>query len=117
MRFPTMWNVRPAKGLRSACAYRQSDQSLCLSLEYFMTVKLLTVRHMEFLRLKGGCTGSSESTNVKMPHCWKSHVTAHILNFDTLFNPFHSGIWYTGGEQWFCLFDLILYVPSRISQL
>ena len=21
----------------------------------------------------------SESTLVKMPHCWKSHVTAHIL--------------------------------------
>ena len=22
--------------------------------------------------------GSSESTLVKMPHCWKSHVVAHI---------------------------------------
>ena len=29
--------------------------------------------------LKGGCTGSSESTPVKMSHCWKSHVAAHIL--------------------------------------
>ena len=28
--------------LRSACAYAQSDQSLCSSLEYFMSVKLLT---------------------------------------------------------------------------
>ena len=28
--------------------------------------------------LKGGCTGSSESTFVKMPNCWKSHVAAHI---------------------------------------
>ena len=26
--------------LRSACAYAQSDQSLCLSLEYSMTIKL-----------------------------------------------------------------------------
>ena len=25
-----------------------------------------------------GCIGSSESTLVKMPHCWKSHVMAHI---------------------------------------
>ena len=25
-----------------------------------------------------GCTGLSESMHVKMPHCWKSHVTAHI---------------------------------------
>ena len=43
-----------------------------------MTVKLLTEQHLKFLRLKGGCTGSSESTLVKMPHCWKSHVAAHI---------------------------------------
>ena len=43
-----------------------------------MTVKLLTGHHLEFLSLKGGCTGSSESTLVKMPHCWKSHVTAHL---------------------------------------
>ena len=33
---------------------------------------------MEFLSLTGGCTGSPESIHVKMPHCWKSHVTAHI---------------------------------------
>ena len=56
----------------------QSDQSLCLSLEYSMTVKLLTEHHLEFLSLKGGCTGWSESTLVQMPHCWKSHVTAHM---------------------------------------
>ena len=34
-----------------------------------MTVKLLTENHLEFLSLKGGCTGSSESTqcqNVKL---------------------------------------------------
>ena len=43
-----------------------------------MTVKLLTEHHLEFLTLKGGYTGSSESTLVKMPHCWKSHVVAHI---------------------------------------
>ena len=46
----------------------QSDQSFCLSLEYSMTVKLLTEHHLAFLSLKGGCTGSSESTLVKMPH-------------------------------------------------
>ena len=74
-----MLYVRPVN-LRSACAYAQSDQTLCLSLEYYMTVKLLTERHLEFLRLKGGCTGSSESTHVKMPHCWKSHVTALMIS-------------------------------------
>ena len=43
-----------------------------------MSVKLLTEYHLEFLSLKEGCIGLSESINVKMPHCWKSHVTAHI---------------------------------------
>ena len=65
--------------LRSACAYAQSDQSLSLSLEYSMSVKLLTEHHLEFLSLKGGYTGSSESTPVKMPHCWKSHFAAHFI--------------------------------------
>ena len=46
-----------------------------------MSVKLLTEQCLEFLSLKGGCTGSSESTLVKMPHCWKSHVMAHLLIF------------------------------------
>ena len=44
-----------------------------------MIVKLLTEHYLELLSLKGGCTGSSESTLVKMSHCWKSHVTAHLL--------------------------------------
>ena len=45
-----------------------------------MIVKLLTEHHLEFLSLKGGCTGSSESTLVKMSNCWKSHAAAHILS-------------------------------------
>ena len=43
-----------------------------------MSVKLLTEYHLEFLSLRGGCTGSSESTFVKMSNCWKSHSGAHI---------------------------------------
>ena len=54
-----------------------------------MSVKLLTGHRLEFLSLKGCCICSSESTLVKMPHCWKSHVTAHMLSFS-----FFSG--YTG---------------------
>ena len=46
-----------------------------------MNIKLLTEHHLEFLSLKGGCTGSSVSMHVKMPHCWKSHVTAR-MGFD-----------------------------------
>ena len=45
-----------------------------------MIVKLLTEHHLELISLKGGCTGVSESTLVKMPHCWKSHVTAKIIH-------------------------------------
>ena len=49
-----------------------------------MSVKLLTEHHLEFLILKGGCTGSSESTLVKMPHCWESHVTAQISKYNQI---------------------------------
>ena len=44
-----------------------------------MNIKLLTEQHLEFLSLKGGYTCSSESIHVKMPHCWKSHVAAHMF--------------------------------------
>ena len=46
-----------------------------------MIIKLLTENHLEFLRLKGGCRGSSVSTHVKMPHCWKSYALAYFINF------------------------------------
>ena len=65
--------------LSPACAYAQTDQSLCLSLNYYMSVKLLIELNLVFLSLTGGCTGSSESTLVKMAHCWKSHVTVQIF--------------------------------------
>ena len=45
-----------------------------------MSVKLLTEHHLEYLSLKEGCTGPSESMLVKMPHCWKSHVTAQLFS-------------------------------------
>ena len=45
-----------------------------------MSAKLRTDKCLEFLSLKGGCTGSSEATLAKMQHCWKSHVMAlHIV--------------------------------------
>ena len=56
-----------------------------------MSVKLLTEHHLEFLSLKRGYTGSSTSTLVKIPHCWKSHVTAqfflsHLYNIVRMVN-------------------------------
>ena len=50
-----------------------------------MTVKLLTEHHLEFLNLKGGCTGSSESTLVKMSNCCKCHAAAHINLINKVF--------------------------------
>ena len=43
-----------------------------------MSVKILPEHHLKFLSLKGGCTSLSESTLVKMPHCWISHVVAQV---------------------------------------
>ena len=38
-----------------------------------MIVKLLAEHHLEFLSLKGGCRGSSESTLVKC-HIFGNHI-------------------------------------------
>ena len=42
-----------------------------------MIVERLTEHPLEFLSLNEGCRGTSESTNVEIPHCLKSHVTAN----------------------------------------
>ena len=52
-----------------------------------MTLRPLTEHRLEFLSLKGGCTGSSESTLVKIPHCWKSHVATQIDNLTNSVDP------------------------------
>ena len=62
------------------CATSKASDQPAQSLEYSMTVKLLTAHHLEFVSLKGGCSGSSETTLVKMPHCWKSHVAAQLYD-------------------------------------
>ena len=46
-----------------------------------INIKLLREHHLEFLTLKMGCRGLSESTLVRMPYCWKSHVAAHMVLF------------------------------------
>ena len=61
----------------------QSDQSDCLPLKYFISIKLLAEHHLEFLSLEGGLKASSESTHVKMAHCWKSHVANDITQVVT----------------------------------
>ena len=51
-----------------------------------MIVKLLIEHHLKMLRFKGGRTGSSKSTLVKMSHCWKSlhgslTLSSHMLSY------------------------------------
>ena len=73
MRFPTVWygSDQPVH----TCSL---IRAFACRLKKYMTVKLLTERHLEFLSLKGRDLGSSQSTLVKMPHCWKFHVAAQM---------------------------------------
>ena len=77
-----------------------------------MSVKLLTEHHFEFLSLMGGCTGSSESTHVKMPHYWKSHVTARICicRYGRDLVPGFSKVY-----QNMCYLRRKLRTPSRVT--
>ena len=45
-----------------------------------MIVKLLTEHHLEFVSLKEGGRGWSESTLCKMSNCWKSRAAAQMSN-------------------------------------
>ena len=69
-----------------------------------MNTKLLTKHHLEFLSLKGGCTYSSESTLVKMPHCWKSHVVAQLCDYvPKVVNPLSVSIQNKGKKRFLIL--------------
>ena len=54
--------------------------------------------HLEFLSLKGGCTGWSESTLVKIPHCWKSRVAAQLLKRNIISTSCSSLYWTQRGS-------------------
>ena len=53
-----------------------------------MIVKLLSKHHLEFLSLKGCCTGSSESTIVKMleSSCRGSHDNTEAKMLDYVYH-------------------------------
>ena len=56
-----------------------------------MSVKLLTEQYLELLSLKEAVQACTEATLVTMPHCWKSHVTAHFVFQRPDKCHFHSG--------------------------
>ena len=50
--------------------------------------KFMQVRAFKrYIPLKVGCTGLFESTLVKMPHCWKSHVMAQLYQLNETIFP------------------------------
>ena len=63
-----------------------------------MIVKLLIEHHLEFLSLKGGCRGSSESTLVKISNCWKCRCSyvkeknASYLHYTAYGNGVHQKV-------------------------
>ena len=77
-----------------------------------MTVKLLIEHHFEFLSLKGGCLGSSESTLVKMPHCRKSHVAAIISDYELNYSLL-CGLELCEA-QWLCWYSVRLRINSLL---
>ena len=72
--------------LRPACAYAQFDQSLCLSLEYSMIVKLLTEQHLEFLSLKEAAQAHL-SVHLSKYHIVRNHVSRFnwLLRLDIVY--------------------------------
>ena len=70
---------------------------------------LWTLSYLEFLSLTGGCTGSSESTLVRMPHCWKSHVMAQLCIFSGVRGKtcpilgWYNTVWHRTGKRWYLL--------------
>ena len=65
-----------SKGQDQPAHMRSLIRAFASRLKYPTTVMLLTERHFEFLKRK--LPGSSNTTLLKMPHCWKSHVAAKM---------------------------------------
>ena len=59
-----------------------------------MTPKVLNEHHLEFLILKRGLTGWSESTLVKKPDCRKSYVMAQLFMVSCVKSDLLSGTLY-----------------------
>ena len=79
MRFPTMWYMRLAKAqtsLRIRTVWSEPLPVPWIFYDCYATDRSA----FGVSKLKGGCTGSSVSMLVKIPHCWKSHVMAYFVS-------------------------------------
>ena len=82
MRFPTMWYVQQAKAQTSMRIPTVWSEPLLVTWIFYEVSYWINSIWFHFL--KGGCTGSHVPIRVKMPHCWKSHVAAHILKAEEM---------------------------------
>ena len=108
--------------LRPACAYAQSYQSICLSIEYSMTLRQLTEHHLEFLGLKCGCRGSCQNATLLEITCHGSIVlvcSCYVVVSVSL--PGCSMGWpvYTspGGKIWLLCFNCVLNCVLAVMRL
>ena len=66
------------QSLRSACAYAQSDKSLCSSLEHSTGDKLLAEHHLELLTLNETAQ-ARRSLHLSKWHIVRNHMSRLIL--------------------------------------
>ena len=80
-----------------------------------MIVKLLIEHYLEFLSLKGGCRGSSESTLVKMSNCWKSHALAQLSRKDNCFKSYCPLATEWQKHVYVCIrINLLVYIVAKV---
>ena len=74
-----------------------------------MIVKLPTKQHLELLSLKGSCTGSSESTLVKIPYCG-NHMLRLIVYVEVM--NVEPSVTLTGRLYFLCILSLFEAKPQ-----
>ena len=77
MRFPTI-----SKAPDQPAHMHSLVRAFASRVNIHRNVKLLTEHRLEFVSLKGGYTGSSESTLIRMPHCVAAQFMIYWLRAD-----------------------------------
>ena len=87
-------------------------------LEYSITLRPLTEHHLQFLCLKEGCTGSSQSTLVKIPHCWKLYVAAHVVFINIKIQAKVGSVLHRTAGNYICTgYNFNPFKPNELSYL
>ena len=99
-----LWRRSQASKNRCVGIFKRRDIIFNRISIFLFSSNLCCVTHLEQIQftffhllrfpLKGGCSGSSESTLVKMPHCWKSRATAQIFFILYIYDTKVVSIWF-----------------------